>query len=193
MTAAGSPYEGSGCVVIVPTVRAAPRHALDRLENHAPVRGALSSMPPENAHNLRYHNIPDIPTTPAKPPDSDNRQAVRPAIHPAARNPSGTATPDSNPAQSTVFEPAVSHHTAPPSPPTQQLPASVRHTAPSPNRQPYTTAPPAAAGIPPRRFRPGSRPNHEAAALILRQRPEPCGQPPQDTKKHPRPEDRRCE
>lgn len=113
MTAAGSPYEGSGCVVIVPTVRAAPRHALDRLENHAPVRGALSSMPPENAHNLRYHNIPDIPTTPAKPPDSDNRQAVRPAIHPAARNPSGTATPDSNPAQSTVFEPAVSHHTAP--------------------------------------------------------------------------------
>ncbi len=157
MTAAGSPYEGSGCVVIVPTVRAAPRHALDRLENHAPVRGALSSMPPENAHNLRYHNIPDIPTTPAKPPDSDNRQAVRPAIHPAARNPSGTATPDSNPAQSTVFEPAVSHHTAPPvasdtatpgirpAHSTVSEPATIhhrtscssRHTAPSlPTRQP---------------------------------------------------------
>ena len=56
---------------------------------------------------------PTSPQHPAKPPDSDNRQAVRPAIHPAARNPSGTATPDSNPAQSTVFEPAVSHHTAP--------------------------------------------------------------------------------
>lgn len=180
-------YEDSAVSQSYRTERAAPHHIPGRLENHAPVRGALSSMPPENAHNLRYHNIPDIPTTPAKPPDSDNRQAVRPAIHPAARNPSGTATPDSNPAQSTVFEPAVSHHTAPPSPPTQQLPASVRHTAPSPNRQPYTTAPPAAAGIPPRRFRPGSRPNHEAAALILRQRPEPADSRPKTQKSTPGP------
>ena len=95
------------------TVRAAPRHALDRLENHrSGPRGIVLDaarkrpQPPGTTTSPTSHNTPpNHPTAiTVKPcgPQYTRQHGIRPH-----RN------TDSNPAQSTVFEPAVSHHTAP--------------------------------------------------------------------------------